>query len=137
MHAYAKNMPSPTGHFWHMIILSNCREGLSLNSLVCIHISPKYAVFIQTRFPSWLSGKNPACQTGGTGLIPGSGRSSREANGNPLQYSCLGNPMDRGAWLKFMGLQRVRHGSASNHHQFSVSKSLGTPVGPFSISIPS
>ena len=33
-----------------------------------------------------------------TGLIPGSGRSLGEGNGNPLQYSCLGNPMDRGAW---------------------------------------
>ena len=31
-------------------------------------------------------------------LIPGSGRSSREGNGNPLQHSCLGNPIDRGAW---------------------------------------
>ena len=33
------------------------------------------------------------------GQIPGSGRSPGEGNGNPLQYSCLGNPMDRGAWL--------------------------------------
>ena len=33
-----------------------------------------------------------------TGLIPGLGRSPVEENGNPLQYSCLGNPMDRGAW---------------------------------------
>ena len=33
-----------------------------------------------------------------TGSIPGLGRSSGEGNGNPLQYSCLGNPMDRGAW---------------------------------------
>ena len=33
-----------------------------------------------------------------TGLIPGSGRSAREGNGYPLEYSCLGNPMDRGAW---------------------------------------
>ena len=32
------------------------------------------------------------------GLIPGSGRSPGEGNGNPLQYACLGNPMDRGAW---------------------------------------
>ena len=32
------------------------------------------------------------------GSIPGSGRSSAEGNGNPLQYSCLGNPMDRGDW---------------------------------------
>ena len=35
---------------------------------------------------------------GDWGLIPGSGRSSGGGNGNPLQYSCLGNPMDRGAW---------------------------------------
>ena len=39
------------------------------------------------------------CQAGDAGLIPGSGRSLGEGNGNPLQYSCLGNPMDRGAWL--------------------------------------
>ena len=36
--------------------------------------------------------------TGDLGLIPGLGRSPGEENGNPLQYSCLGNPMDRGAW---------------------------------------
>ena len=35
---------------------------------------------------------------GDVGWIPGSGRSSGEGNGNPLDYSCLGNPMDRGAW---------------------------------------
>ena len=39
-----------------------------------------------------------AGDTGDAGLIPGSGRSSGEGNGNPLQYSCLENPMDRGAW---------------------------------------
>ena len=45
--------------------------------------------------------KNPpanAGDAGDTGLIPGSGRSPGEGNGNPLQYSCLENPMDRGAW---------------------------------------
>ena len=41
--------------------------------------------------------KNPA-NAGDAGLIPGSGRSPREENGNSLQYSCLGNPMDRGTW---------------------------------------
>ena len=45
-----------------------------------------------------LSGKDSACNTGDLGLIPGSGRSPGEGNGNPLQYSCLGNPMDREAW---------------------------------------
>ena len=39
-----------------------------------------------------------ACNAGDLGLIPGSGRSPEERNGNPLQYSCLENPMDRGAW---------------------------------------
>jgi len=44
--------------------------------------------------------KESACtgDTGDEGLIPGSGRSPVEGNGNPLQYSCLKNPMNRGAW---------------------------------------
>ena len=42
--------------------------------------------------------KNPPANVEDLGLIPGSGRSPGEGNGNPLQYSCLGNPMDRGAW---------------------------------------
>ena len=49
--------------------------------------------------PGWLSGiKNPTANAGDAGLIPGSGRSSGEGNSNPLQHSCLENPMDRGAW---------------------------------------
>ena len=43
-------------------------------------------------------GEESACNEGEAGSIPGSGRSPGEGNGNPLQYSCLGNPMDRGAW---------------------------------------
>ena len=43
------------------------------------------------------------------GSIPGLGRSPGEGNGNPLQYSCLGNGMDRGAWQASMGSQRVRY----------------------------
>ena len=42
--------------------------------------------------------KNPPANAGDAGSIPGSGRSPGEGNGNPLQYSCLGNSMDRGAW---------------------------------------
>ena len=53
-------------------------------------------------FPGGASGKEPACQrrldVRDVGLIPGSGRSPRGGHGNPLQYSCLENPMDRGAW---------------------------------------
>ena len=54
--------------------------------------------------------KNPPANTGDAGLIPGLGRSPGEANGNPLQYSCQENPIDRGAWWGSMGLQRVREG---------------------------
>jgi len=43
-------------------------------------------------------GKELACNAGDVGLIPGSGRSLGGGNGNPLQYSCLENPVDRGAW---------------------------------------
>ena len=57
--------------------------------------------------------KNPpadAEDAGDTGLIPGLGRSLEGEHGNPLQCSCLENPMDRGAWrLQSTGLQRVRH----------------------------
>ena len=42
--------------------------------------------------------KNPPANEGDVGLIPGSARSPGEGNGNPLQYFCLGNPIDRGAW---------------------------------------
>ena len=42
--------------------------------------------------------KNPPANAGDAGLIPASGRSPGEGNDNPLQYSCLGNPMDGGAW---------------------------------------
>ena len=42
--------------------------------------------------------KNLPANSEDAGSIPGSGRSSEEGNGNPLQCSCLGNPMDRGAW---------------------------------------
>ena len=47
-------------------------------------------------FPAGSVVKNLPANAGDTGLIPGSGRSPGEGNGNPLQYSCLGNPMDRG-----------------------------------------
>ena len=69
--------------------------------------------------PRWLSGKESACSardTGDSGSIPGSRRSPGGGNGNPLQYSCLDNPMDRGACgLQSVGLQRIRHFWASEH----------------------
>ena len=49
-------------------------------------------------FPGSSDGKESACNAGDPGAIPGSGRSPREGNDNLLQYSCLENSMDRGAW---------------------------------------
>ena len=49
-------------------------------------------------FPGGSEGKDFACNAGDQGSIPGSGRYPGEGNGNALQYWCLENPMDRGAW---------------------------------------
>ena len=59
-------------------------------------------------FPGGSDGKESVCNTGDPGVIPGLGRSPGEGNGNPLQYSCLENPMDGEACrLQSMGSQRV------------------------------
>ena len=55
-------------------------------------------------FPGGSNGKESACNAGDPGSIPGLGRSPGGGNGNPLQYSCLENSMDRGAW------QTIVHG---------------------------
>ena len=61
--------------------------------LLCIWEGPGGA-----GLPQWLRGEGSACIVGDSGSVPGLGRLPGGANGNPLQYSCLGNPMDRGAW---------------------------------------
>ena len=48
--------------------------------------------------PRWVNGKESTCNAGDSSLTPGLGGSLGEGNGNPLLYSCLGNPMDREAW---------------------------------------
>ena len=55
-------------------------------------------LFIHLGFPGGSAAKNPPANAGDKGSIPESGRSPGEGNGNPLQYSCLRNPMDRGDW---------------------------------------
>ena len=58
--------------------------------------------------------KESACNAGDLGSNPGSGRSSGEGNGNPLQYSCLENPMHTGTWQATVhGVTRVRHDLAT------------------------
>ena len=73
-------------------------------------------VFQIWRDPGGSGGKESSCNVGDTGdmgWIPELGRSSREGNGNPLQYSCLENPMDGGAWRVTV------HGIAKSRTQLS------------------
>ena len=55
-------------------------------------------MYLLKRLPCWLKGKNPPANAGDTGSVLGSERSLGEGNGNSLQYSCLGNLIDRGTW---------------------------------------
>ena len=67
----------------------------------------------QWDLPGGSDDKEFACNAGDSGLIPGSGRSAGERNGNPLQYSCLENSMDRGAW------QAIAHGVTKSQTRLS------------------
>ena len=75
-----------------------------------------------TSASQWLSGKELACNAGDTGVtgsVPGSGSSPGEENGNPLQYSCLENSMDRGDW--WVTVHRVAELDTTEHartHRF-------------------
>ena len=77
----------------------------------------------QISFPGGSEVKASACIAGDLGSIPGLGRSPGEGNGNPLQYSCLENPMDRGAWWATV------HGVAKSRTRLSDFTSLkGKPA---------
>ena len=94
-------MPLVMGSYVYMILNSlNVRRFCNL-------------LLITKRLPRWHGGKEPACNAGDVGSIPGSGRSPREGNDNSLKYSCLGNPMGRGAW------QATVHGVAKSQTQLS------------------
>ena len=80
-------------------------------------------------FPGGSDGKESACDAGDLGLIPGSGRSPGEGNGKPLQYSCLENPMDGGAWQAVVhGVARVGHNLATNPPPANLSPDLPSVV---------
>ena len=65
-------------------------------------------------FPGGTNVKNPPANAREASSITGLGRSPGEGNSNPLQYSCLENPMDRGAWwATVQGVKRVRHDLAT------------------------
>ena len=81
----------------YIYIHTHCIYMHTLYSHISIH---KY-IHNSADFPGGSDGKESACNKGDLGSIPGLGRSSGEGNGCPLQYSCLENPMDRGAWLGY------------------------------------
>ena len=72
-----------------------------------------YVCVCLSDFPGGLDGKESACNAGDPASIPGLGRSAGERNGYELQYSCLENSMDRGAW------QATVHGVAKSQTQLS------------------
>ena len=79
-------------------------------------------------FPGGSEVKASACNAGDLGLILGSGRSPGEGNGNTLQYSCLENPMDGGAWrATYYGVakSRTRRSRTRLHFHFSFHCPLG------------
>ena len=78
--------------------------------MVCEYTTMQYVVYY---FPGGPDGKVSVYNAGDLGLIPGSERSPGEGNGNLLQYSCLENPMDRGAW------QATVHGVAKSRTRLS------------------
>ena len=82
-----------------------------------IHVSPGmsngWSLSSITGIPGSSVEKKPPASEGDAGLIPGLGRSPGEGNGNPLRYSCLGNPKDRGAW------RTTIHGVAKSRTQLS------------------
>ena len=98
----------PGRHFkTTMNMISPCRDSYRANNswslLVFLNVKDSYTVL---GFPCSSVGKESACNAGHLGLTPGLGRCLGERNGNPLQYSWLENPLDRGAW------QSAAHGVA-------------------------
>ena len=76
-----------------------------------------HALWVLLRdFPGGSDGKESACNAGDLDSIPGSGRFPEEGNGNPLQYSCLENSMDRGAWQATVHGVTMSQTRLNNYH---------------------
>ena len=84
-------------------------------SQTSFHVSFTSTYHLNMVFLGGSDNKESACNAEDSGFIPGLEKSPGEGNGYPLQYSCLGNPMDREAWqaMPSMGSQRVRHDLAN------------------------
>ena len=92
-------------------------------------------------FPGGSVSKEDTCNAGDPALIPGLGRSAGEGNDNPLQHSCLGNPMDRRTWQAIdHGLAMVGHGLATKQpttiYMTSIWQELHFPFSPITSFLP-
>ena len=97
-----------------LIVFDHCLNSPLLEIFtLCFRIQPLHTSI----------GKESACNAGDVGSIPWSGRSPGKRNGSPLQYSCLGNSMDRGvSRLQFMGSPELDTTEQLNHHHHSSSR---------------
>ena len=111
LHLYQpQKLPAHQVYYWILWYLSFSREK-SRKTRWCF----PSCTGIPEVLPGGSDSKESACNAGDLSSIPGSGRSPRERNGNPLQYSCLGNPKDRGPGaLQSLGSQRVGHDWVNN-----------------------
>ena len=125
-HSYLKNCVCICwiNKYWLIVCVCVCVYTLCICAYVCVcvctytHSISEYPCYSLIRnfsvffwdFPCSSVSKESACNARNLGLIPGLGRSHGEGNGNPLQYSCLENPMDREAWWATVhGATRVGH----------------------------
>ena len=90
-----------------------CKRDCEMEYLKLSTLLPPRESISKERLPRRLRGKESVCQAEDAGLVLGSGRSAGEGNGNSLQDSCLGNPMDREAWWATV------HGVSKNQKQLS------------------
>ena len=91
----------------------SCKRNCEMEYLKLSTLMPPRESISKEWLPRRRRGKESVCQAGDAGLGPGSGRSPGEGNGNSLQDSCLGNPMDREAWWATV------HGVSKNQKQLS------------------
>ena len=123
------------------VILNSWHLLLSRQLLVCKQFAETIVPEVDTQskgltsltvlwrdFPGGPAVKNPPVQAGDVGLIPESRRSPGEGNGKPLQYSCLGNPTDRGAWRATVHeVARTRHNLATKQQQIITRRKKRNP----------
>ena len=103
--------------FHLLAIMNNTAVTLIAKDLVniCFHFFWEFYPEVENwGLPWWLTGKESACNAGNPSSVLGLGRSPGEGNGSPFWYSCLGNPMDRGAcWATGHRVARVTHDLAA------------------------